>query len=317
MKHASRASVAAVAAALAALSLAGCAPSEPSPSAVVTDYLQALADGDTDAALKLLPVGSDRETLSAEAKPSALISDFKVDDAGDLGDATNAQVGFTYLLDGEQQSGTAALAKDDEGKWSLLSSSEGNGLTLANLNITSSDLVTKIVIGGQEVSAAEGLAALPGVYDVEITVDPKFDVAEPEQTLVLGVGGSASVEVGDLTPTDETVSEAVNAAQTYLDACIAGATNAQPSNCPFRHAISGEGIDGTWEVSQALSADSCGFNAGSVTLECTLDPSTVTFVEPEFRRTPDGPVVLPEKRSTGDQIEVSPLTVDLLTMSVK
>lgn len=162
MKHASRASVAAVAAALAALSLAGCAPSEPSPSAVVTDYLQALADGDTDAALKLLPVGSDRETLSAEAKPSALISDFKVDDAGDLGDATNAQVGFTYLLDGEQQSGTAALAKDDEGKWSLLSSSEGNGLTLANLNITSSDLVTKIVIGGQEVSAAEGLAALPG-----------------------------------------------------------------------------------------------------------------------------------------------------------
>ncbi|MBG9887121.1 hypothetical protein ABE10_11380 [Bacillus toyonensis] len=317
MNRALRTSAAAVAAALTALSLAGCAPSEPSPSAVVTDYLQALADGDTDAALKLLPVGSDREMLSADAKPSATISDFKVDDASDLGDATNAQVGFSYKLDGEEQMGTAMLTKSDEGAWSLLSSSDGSALTLATLNVTSSDLVTKIVIGGQEVSASEGLAALPGVYDVEVTVDPKFEVADPKRAIILGIGGSASVEVGDVIPTDETTAEAVAAAQTYLDACVAGATNAQPSSCPFRHAISGEGIDGTWQVSQPISADVCEFNAGSVTLECTLDPSAVTFIEPEFRRTPDGPVVLPEKRSTGDQIKVSPLTIDLLTMTAK
>jgi len=314
MKHALRTSAAAVAAAIAALSLAGCAPSEPSPSAVVEDYLQALADGDTDAALKLLPVGSDRETLSADTKLTSTISDFKVDDAGDLGDATNAQIGFTYTLDGEEQTGTAMLAKDDEGAWSLLSSSEGSALTLANLNVTSSDLVETITIGGQEVDPAEGLAALPGIYDVEITVNPKFEIAEPEQTLVLSVGGSASVEVGDVTPTTETVTEAVTAAQSYLDACIAGATNAQPDGCPFGDWVAGSGIKGTWEISQPLSADACSFNKGSVTLECELDPNTIAFVQPGY--TAFG-MPVPEQRSTGQQVIVEPLTIDLLTMSVK
>lgn len=277
-----------VAVATLALALTGCAPSN-SPTDVVRGYLDALADGDGEQALKLQPVVAEYASsplLTAEVFAGSVerISNVKVDAATES-NGDSADVPFSYELAGETHSGTARLAKAEDGTWSFLPQSEGNELDVSSLNFPSQDVVESFTVSGAEFDPAElpegNVKVFPGVYDITVAIDPRFTMTQPEP-VAAPVGSTASaVGAGGglpgLEPTAQTFDDAVATANAKVEACAAQNTTMPDGNCPFARVTLTDGQEGTWQNVPTITAQDCTFNDKVVGLECAFYGSGITF----------------------------------------
>ncbi|MFV4912353.1 hypothetical protein PFZ49_02005 [Microbacterium lacticum] len=296
---------------LVGLALAGCAGAS-SPSSVAGKYLQALADGDVDSALKIQPEDTANSPLLSKDVTGAItrISNVHVNEPTGGGNDSATKVNFTYSVGSDSADGTAVLALDADKNWMFAPQNQGNELHLSTVAVGSGfkDGVASAKIANVPVKAGDRLAALPGSYDVTVEIDPRF-TAPPVKPLVVTVGSVSTLDLPGLSPTDKTMDDALAAARAYVDACVKDATG---KDCPFRFKIGSSG-GGKWEVgSTALDKSRC--TSAALTVKCTLDPDQVAFVTPGY--TAFG-MTVPERRDSGTTLlKFDDLSVDLLTMRV-
>lgn len=196
-----RSIAAAVAAIAAAFSLAGCAgatpPARPDPAAVVTEYLAALADGDSATASALDAVARDgapftQSSGSGFLETDALSSAVERITVGSITVSTSgaaaAAVVAEFSLAGEDFAPVLRLRWDDSDERWVLRDSLANLLLVQAVGPDALAGPVTYTLGGAAPTGsfddvdAPVAAVYPGIYDLTIDIDPA-ELADPTMPL--------------------------------------------------------------------------------------------------------------------------------------
>lgn len=196
------------------LTAAGCSAStsRPDPTAIVTTYLDAIAEGDASTAAAMDPdtvvtdEDGDADVLRTDAVLGGAlerISDVQIDaETGSDGADTDARrVTFSYELDGERVDSSLGVAWDDTaGDWHLTESMAGRIFAQVSTSRIDGESIGYSVPGATvEVADPPRLFqwAYPAVYEVRPAVDPSLlrDPDAVSQRVTVSPAADTTVDV--------------------------------------------------------------------------------------------------------------------------